>query len=319
MNIPDYRIEPADFQADSEDLRAVRNTVFVDEQHIPPEIEWDELDPHSVHLIARDSRHTPIGTGRLTPERKIGRMAVLSAWRGQGVGKSLMAALLSEAQKRDWPEVSLNAQVPVVGFYEQFGFVREGEIFIEAGIPHQAMRLKLQPATAAERRTVHSGRSSVPAVEFATLESAIAATLEIIAGARRSLGVFTPNLELPLYGHPDIAAALRQFAIRSRDGCARIIIQDTARLRGQPHPVLELAQKLPSSFQFRTPSEPEDQQYASAYLFNDREGYLFRLFGDRYAGVWSSSLSGRNRQLAEEFERCWQRSQPCTEFRLLSI
>jgi predicted GNAT family N-acyltransferase len=319
MNIPDYRIEPADFQADREDLRAVRNAVFVDEQQIPPEIEWDALDPHSMHLIARDSRHRPIGTARLTPERKIGRMAVLSAWRGQGVGKSLLAALLSEAQKRGWPEVSLNAQVPVIDFYERFGFAKEGAIFIEAGIPHQTMRLKLQPLNPAERRIASARRSSVPAAEFDSLEATLSAALEIIADARRSLGIFTPNLEYPLYGHPDAVAAFRQFAIRSRDGCARIIVQDTSNLRGQPHPLLELAQKLPSSFQFRTPVEPEDQQYASAYLFNDRGGYLFRLFGDRYAGVWSPSLPGRNRQLAEEFERYWQRSQTCAEFRVLNI
>jgi predicted GNAT family N-acyltransferase len=319
MNIPDYRIEPADFQADRDDLRAVRNAVFVDEQQIPPEIEWDELDPRSLHLIARDSRHTPIGTGRLTPEHKIGRMAVLSAWRGQGVGKSLLAALLSEAQKRGWPEVSLNAQVPVIGFYEKFGFVKEGEVFIEAGIPHQAMRLKLEPLAPAERRTASAGQPSVPAAEFATLEAAVSATHELIAGARRGLGIFTPNLEYPLYGHPDIVAAFRQFAIRSRDGCARIIVQDTSTLPGQSHPLLELAQKLPSSFRFRTPADPEDQQYTSAYLFNDRNGYLFRLSGERYAGVWSPSLPGRTRQLADEFERVWQRSQTCTELRVLNI
>lgn len=319
MTIPDYRIEPADFQADSDDLHAVRNAVFVTEQNIPAEIEWDKLDRHSVHLIARDSQHNPIGTSRLTPERKIGRMAVLSPWRGQGVGKSLMAALLNEAQKRGWQEVSLNAQVSVAGFYEQFGFVKEGRIFIEAGIPHQSMRLQLQPLTAPERRTVNSGRLSVPATEFDCFEATLNATLNIITEARRELGIYTPNLECPLYGHPDIVAAFRQFAIQSRDGCIRIIVPDTVNLRGQVHPLFELAQKLPSSFQFRMPVEPEDQQYSSAYIINDRGGYLFRLFGDRYAGVWSPALPSRNRQLAEEFDRFWQRSQPYTEFRRLTI
>jgi predicted GNAT family N-acyltransferase len=319
MTILDYRIEPADFQADSEDLHAVRNAVFVIEQNIPAEIEWDELDRYSMHLIARDGRHNPIGTGRLTPERKIGRMAVLSAWRNQGVGKSLMAALLDEAQKRGWPEVSLNAQVSVAGFYEQFGFVKEGGVFIEAGIPHQAMRLKFQPLTVPARRIVNAGRLSIPAAEFDSFEATLNATLNIITEARRELGIYTPNLECPLYGHPDIVAAFRQFAIQSQDGCARLIVQDTANIHGQAHPLLKLAQKLPSSFQFRMPVETEDQQYSSAYIFNDRGGYLFRLFGDRYAGVWSPSLPSRNRQLAEEFDRFWQRSQPCPEFRLLNI
>lgn len=319
MNIPDYRIEPADVQTDSDDLHAVRDAVFVNEQHIPAEIEWDELDRHSVHLIARDSRHHPIGTGRLTPDRKIGRMAVLSPWRNRGVGTALMTALLYEAQKRSWPEVCLNAQVSVMGFYERFGFVSEGEPFVEAGIPHQAMRLKLQPLETSAWRTVNPGPLSVAAVEFDHFDAALAATLKIITAARRGLGICTPNLEYPLYGHPDIVAAFRQFAIQSRDGCVRIIAQNTASPLGQAHPLLELAQKLPSSFQFRTPVEPEDLNYSSAYIFNDRGGYLFRLFGDRYAGAWSPYLPSRNRQLAEAFDRCWQRSQSCPEFRVLNI
>lgn len=319
MTLSDYRIEPADFQADSDDLHALRNAVFVTEQNIPPELEWDEFDRHSVHLIARDNRHNPIGSGRLTPDRKIGRMAVLSAWRNQGVGKALMSALLNEAQKRGWPEVSLNAQVSVVRFYQQFGFTKEGGIFIEAGIPHQAMRLKLQPLAASTQRSLQPGRLSVPAAEFDSFETAFSATLKIITEARRELGIYTPNLEYPLYGHPDITAALKQFAIQNRNSCARIIVQDAINTRGQSHPLLELSRKLPSSFQFRTPIEPEDLQYSSAYIINDRGGYLFRLSGDRYAGAWSPSLPGRNRQLAEEFERFWQRSQPCAEFRRLTI
>jgi len=319
MIIPDYRIEPADFHADNDDLHAVRDAVFVIEQRIPAEIEWDEQDPHSLHLIARDVEHNPIGTGRLSPEGKIGRLAVLSAWRHQGVGKSIMTALLTEAQKRGWPEVSLSAQTSVLGFYERFGFVTAGETFIEAGIPHQAMRLKLQPLEMPERRAINPGRPSVAAVEFNHFDDALAATLNIIKDARRGLGIYTPNLEYPLYGHPEIAAALRQFAIQSQDGGARIIAQDTTTVIGQAHPLIELAQKLPSSFEFRTPVEPEDLQYASAFIFNDRDGYLFRLFGDRYAGVWSPALPSRNRQLAEEFDRFWQRCEPCTAFRALTI
>jgi len=96
-------------------------------------------------------------------------------------------------------------------------------------------------------------------------------------------------------------------------------VQDTTTVIGQAHPLIELAQRLPSSFQFRTPIEPEDLQYSSAFIFNDRGGYLFRLFGDRYAGVWSPALPSRNRQLAEEFDRFWQRCEPCTAFRALNI
>lgn len=319
MIIAAYRVEPADFHADNDDLHAVRDAVFVIEQNIPADIEWDERDRHSLHLIARDARHNPIGTGRLTPERRIGRMAVLRAWRGKGVGKSLMLALLAEAQKRGWSDVSLNAQTAVAGFYERFGFVKEGDVFIEAGIPHQSMRLKLQLLAAPARRAESPRQTSVAAIEFDHFDAALNATLTVIRDARRHLCLYTPNLEYPFFGHPDIAAALRQFALHCQDGCARIIVQDTTSAREKSHPVLELAHKLPSSFQFRKPVEPEDQNFISAYVINDRGGYVFRLFSDRCAGVWSPSLPSRNRQLAEEFELCWQRFSPCTEFRVLNI
>ncbi len=109
-----FHLEIASYERDLPDLRAVRETVFVAEQQVPIEEEWDELDPASVHVIARDGDGRPIGTGRLTPERKIGRMAVLREWRGRGVGDALLRTLLEHARARHWPEVVLNAQVDLV-------------------------------------------------------------------------------------------------------------------------------------------------------------------------------------------------------------
>lgn len=319
MIIPDYRIEPADFRADNDDLRVVREAVFVDEQNISPELEWDGLDPQCLHVIARDAQHRPIGVGRLTPDRKIGRMAVLLPWRNHGVGKDLLAALIGQARNLDWAEVGVNAQLSVLGFYEKYGFIKTGETFIEAGIPHQSMRLKLEPLEARERPLRKPRGPSVNAVDFESFDDTLAATLTIISEARRRLCIYSRDLEYNLYGKSEVIAALREFAIQSRDGCAQIIVQDTMAVRSQPHPLLDLARRLPSTFQFRMPVEPEDFQYPSVYLINDRDGYLFRQFGNRYEGDWSPALPGRNRQLAEEFERCWQRFQPCTEFRALGI
>lgn len=162
-------------------------------------------------------------------------------------------------------------------------------------------------------------RSSVNAVELKTFEDILVATLTIISEARRRLCLYSRDLEYDLYGHAEVIKALKQFAIQSRDGCAEIVVQDTTAMRAKPHPLFELAHRLPSSFLFRMPVEPEDLQYPSAFIINDRDGYLFRQFGDRYLGNWSPILPGRNRQLADEFERFWQRFQPCPEFRTLSL
>jgi hypothetical protein len=99
----------------------------------------------------------------------------------------------------------------------------------------------------------------------------------------------------------------------------QIIVQDPTSLRNQVHPVVELAQRLPSYFLIRVPDEAEDLQYASAFMLNDNDGYLFRLLGTRYEGHWSPTLPARNRPLREEFERVWQRSSACAEFRALSL
>ena len=86
-----------------------------------------------------------------------------------------------------------------------------------------------------------------------------------------------------------------------------------------PHPLLTLAQRLPSCFAFRTPTDAEELQYPSVYLANDNDGYLFRLLGSRFEGDWSPALPGRNRQLLEQFRRSWERARPCTELRALGL
>jgi len=123
-----------------ERLLAVRVPVFVDEQGVPPEIEEDEDDPRCVHVLAEDRAGRPIGTGRLLPDGKIGRMAVVRAWRGRGVGAALLRALLERAAHLG-TRPHLSAQVAAVGFDERFGFVPEGDVYEEAGIPHRRMRL----------------------------------------------------------------------------------------------------------------------------------------------------------------------------------
>ena len=120
--------------------RSVREAVFIIEQGVPRELEWDEFDAVSRHVIARGSNGEVIGTGRLLPDGHIGRMAVLAAWRGKQVGRALMERLIAEAAQQQLRPLLLHAQVQALGFYEKLGFVAEGPTFMEAGIPHRLMR-----------------------------------------------------------------------------------------------------------------------------------------------------------------------------------
>ena len=125
------------------EAQRIRFTVFVEEQRVPAELEMDAHDAASIHALAF-SDGKAIGTGRLLPDGHIGRMAVLKEWRGRGAGRALLRALVETARRRGDPEVALNSQVHALAFYGAEGFRAEGPVYEEAGIPHQAMRLKLR-------------------------------------------------------------------------------------------------------------------------------------------------------------------------------
>lgn len=126
--------------------RPVREKVFVEEQGVSRELEWDEWDACSDHALACDPMDRPIGTARLLPDGRIGRMAVLREWRRRGVGAALMEAMLDQAHVRALSRVTLHAQIHAAGFYRRFGFSERGGEFLEAGIPHVEMQLELPPA-----------------------------------------------------------------------------------------------------------------------------------------------------------------------------
>jgi predicted GNAT family N-acyltransferase len=120
----------------------IRFAVFVEEQGVPPEIELDEMDEKCVHAVAFEDGK-PVGTGRLLPDGHIGRMAVLKAWRGRGIGAEILVRLMECARTRGDHEVLLSAQSHATAFYRMHGFVEEGAEYLEAGIPHRHMRRAL--------------------------------------------------------------------------------------------------------------------------------------------------------------------------------
>ena len=138
-----FKVSEIPWEEGSLELAAIRHRVFVVEQQIPEELEWDGIDPSCAHVVARDLAGRPIGTGRLLPDGHIGRMAVLEPWRGKGVGRAILERLIALARRDGHQVVHLNAQTYALPFYSRQGFVAEGEEFLEAGIAHCAMRLAI--------------------------------------------------------------------------------------------------------------------------------------------------------------------------------
>lgn len=128
----------ADWHDDNADLRRIREAVFVVEQEVPPELEWDAEDTDAVHFLALEGDFA-VGTARLLADGQIGRVSVLKDWRGLHIGEMLMQAAIGEAERRGLNRQQLTAQAHAVRFYERLGFRVASEEFLEAGIPHVDM------------------------------------------------------------------------------------------------------------------------------------------------------------------------------------
>lgn len=138
----EFYIDITDWDKDINDLKMIRTTVFIDEQNVPVELEWDGVDESCTHFIVR-SDNGAIATARLTPDGQIGRMAVLSDYRGLGIGTALLLKILSHAKESGHDRLYIHAQKQAILFYERNGFIPEGNEFMDAGIPHLAMHLDL--------------------------------------------------------------------------------------------------------------------------------------------------------------------------------
>ena len=146
---PPYRIVDADWSRDQSGIQAVRRVVFVEEQGIPENLEWDGVDGDCRHVLALARDEDIIATGRLMTDGRIGRMAVLRAWRGRGVGRELLARLQQQALKDGLQQVYVHAQLEVAGFYRSAGFVDIGVPFVVADIAHVEMKKMLDVACTA--------------------------------------------------------------------------------------------------------------------------------------------------------------------------
>lgn len=122
---------------------AIRREVFIEEQRIPADMEWDAADASCLHALARNRFGMPLATGRLLEHvpgvAKIGRMAVRRSMRGSQIGRQVLDALMAEARRQGYREVLLHAQLSAENFYLRAGFQRRGQPFEEAGIGHVEM------------------------------------------------------------------------------------------------------------------------------------------------------------------------------------
>lgn len=303
----------ADWETDQAGLRAVRTGVFVEEQSVSEEEEWDGLDPECVHVVAETAAEGIVGTGRLHPSGKLGRMAVLAPWRGRGVGGMILQRLLEQARRQRMDTVYLHGQVPVLEFYARYGFQADGEVFEEAGIPHRLMRIALgreEPATEGEgigTRRVVSGKQ-----EFAT------AVADVAAVASRSLAIFTPDLEHGVYDTREFLEAVKRLVLSRTHARIRVLISDPGRVQHSVNRFVYVGRRLSTFIEFRRlPGTLQDRP--DAFMIADRSALVYRARSEHWQGIADTREPRMAQRYLAQFDEMWQRGEAASELRELGI
>lgn len=292
-------------------LNKIRKAVFVDEQHVSEEEEWDGLDPlPSTEHFAVFNNDDAVGTARIVMGGKIGRMCVLKSHRGNGAGACLLRQVLRhcllQSHNNNLDQVTagatlhLNAQQTATQFYAKFGFVEEGELFDDAGIPHRKMRFNGDDAGAYERIFGDEViRLNTPS-DFSHHIEQIARTgsSEII--------IVTNSLSQDIYS-ASVCDAFSRFARRSARTTIRVLVQDTHHLGSINHPLVQLAQRLPSSIEIRKLKEaPQNKQ--QGYCIIDTKRMVFFNDEENYSGFVSYNSRAEAQHQLDEFLNLWRYS-----------
>ncbi len=314
----EFRTETVTWQAAEADLRRLRRSVFIDEQHVPEALEWDGRDAAALHVLAY-AEDQPIATGRLLADGHLGRMAVLPAWRGQGVGRAVLLALIQAARTQGLAQIHLDAQTQALGFYERHGFEAVGEVFMDAGILHRRMQLTLTPAEDAPTAP-SDPRLGIDREEryLHALDETRETALTLVQQGSKSLRLFTHDLDPRLFDNAAFIEAVKQLALRTERSKVFILMQNPNQAIHRGHRLVELARRLSSRI-FIHRAADEDQERCDGFLLVDELGGLRRPHAGRFEGKAWFNNPGEVRLLQKDFDTMWERSGAEPELRRLYL
>ncbi len=287
-----YRAWRADWKQDEALLKAIRHDVFVVEQKVPESLEWDGFDAKCRHVLVSDGEGHPVATGRMDPRGKIGRMAVLCTHRRRGAGSLVLEGLLEWAREIGLADCHLHAQTHALAFYHRHGFLEEGFVFYEAGIPHLTMR----------RPTAQS--------ILGTLDSRTArsqAFLRLLRMSLREIWIDCPPPDLAT-GWVDAALSeIKRLAHQNREPAIRILTGPELVRERAFAPWLTLARTLPSHIAIRCPA-PEDRSSRDHWAIGDRRHWIHMPDRDPLSGRVGLDAPDLAWPAVETFDTRWKRS-----------
>ncbi|KAA1174958.1 GNAT family N-acetyltransferase [Marinobacter salinexigens] len=318
------RIRKYSWQLAPGPIKDIRQAVFIDEQKVPPELEWDDTDEIADHYLAVTPDNKPMGVARmftaLEETARIGRMAILPEYRGLGIGESMLRHLIAEAAE-NYQELVLSAQEYAIPFYEKAGFHVCSETYDDAGIPHVDMR-SLSPALQHEalqsrERPLLMGKDTESWL-FSD-EPRMLNLMDSLAGqARQRLWIYDRFLEHDLYDRHRFRELISSLARRHRISEVRLLIHDDKPLVKRRHQLVELMRRLPSKIELRLVNDeyPADDQ---PFMLADREGVVYRHDFYKPEGFANFADGGRVKLLSERFQRMWDASRSSLELRELPL
>lgn len=334
----DVHVIPVSWQSHESALRQVRQAVFVEEQKIPPETEFDAHDNQAEHVLALNSAGQAVGCGRLLESGLIGRVAVITEARGNGLGRDLIDALIAAAETRKLNKVFLHAQDSAQGFYKKLDFILTGETFTEAGIRHLSMERALpipfdtQGLTSSSivqtanrgvaLDTTDSQQSAPPPAsdlqEFDDEPGAVEQLHKVLRCAKRILRIYSPTLDHALFDQPEVVELVSQFARRAPGAQVDILLRDSQLIVSRGHTLVELGRRLDEKLRIRRLPETikGDKQ---SWLVVDGQALWVQSEPEDYRG-WSDTFNPvQGERFSKRYTQFWDRSGPDPELRLLRI
>lgn len=304
---------------------SIRQKVFVEEQNVPPELEWDDTDEIADHFLAVLPDNTPVGAARLFSTLgetgHIGRMAILPEFRGRGIGEAMLQHLITESAGQ-YQELKLSAQQHAVAFYQRAGFHVCSELYEDAGIPHLDMRclapVLLKAQADSERLRPMLLGEDTQSWRFDNERSMLDLMDSMVGQAGQRLWLYDRVLDHDLYDRHRFRELVSGLARRHRLSEIRLLIHDDQPLIKRRHQLVELMRRLPSRIELRLINRdyPHEDQ---PFMLADRQGVVLRHDFTQPSGFAGFADSGRVKLLSENFQRMWGAGRSSLELRELPL
>jgi predicted GNAT family N-acyltransferase len=293
-------------------LRLIRQKVFVEEQQVPEDLEWDKLDKQAIHFLGKEGNH-PVACARLVGDKYLGRVAVLKEYRSHGWGGRLIRAAEQYLLARHKGRLSLNAQANSYNFYFKNGYRPDDEMFWDANIPHLKMtKILSRPNSSSNALILGKDQES----HYSEQPAAGAVWFQIGSSqAHRELTIQITDLAHPVFNNANCVANISKFIRESNQRKVRILInQEVPGL--SEHPLLQLQQRMSSRILIRcVPMKSDRESYGNHIIF-DQTGHMKFDVKTTYCCFDNRLTVSRHKA---HFEQYWTKSKGLVEGRNLRL